>query len=338
MCVHAGPGPPPGALVFRVVAPRSIPHGAAMQPPFETDSVSPQTPLVEEGAAWLAGWARSSPSPGGPAVAEVVAAARVLCDAQPAMAAFVALATRAVSVARKAEIEEAPPAERVERIVKAIETWHADFTAAGEAIVRASPEALPATGWIATFTRSSLVERALLAAHEAGRPLHVLCAESRPMNEGRDLAVALAARGVPAWLAVDGALGLLLPQAAALWLGVDAVREHTFVAKAGTYGLVLVAREINLPVWLFAQRAKFLPDRCRRLALPRRDPAEVWPDAPSGVNVVNLPFEEVPLGLARGVLTEGGFLGPREVEDAAASTPVAPELLDPAPPLAATPR
>jgi hypothetical protein len=45
--------------------------------------------------------------------------------------------------------------------------------------------------------------------------------------------------------------------------------------------------------------------------------------------VVNLPFEEVPLALVRGVLTENGVLGAREIEDAAGSTPVADELLAP---------
>ncbi|MEO6462771.1 MAG: hypothetical protein ABIP29_06820, partial [Candidatus Eisenbacteria bacterium] len=132
-------------------------------------------------------------------------------------------------------------------------------------------------------------------------------------------------------LAVDGALGLLLPQAGAVWLGADAVREQTFVGKAGIYGLLLIARELNLPAYVLAQRAKFLPDRCRRLTLPRRDPAEVWADTPRGVHVVNVPFEEAPLSLVRGVLTEGGFLGPREVTDAAGVAMVAPELLEAAP-------
>ena len=73
-------------------------------------------------------------------------------------------------------------------------------------------------------------------------------------------------------------------------------------------------------------------DRCRRLTLPRLDPDAVWPDAPASVRVVNLPFEEVPLALVRGVRTEGGFLGPREIEDAAGVAQVAPELLAPSPP------
>lgn len=312
---------------FAIVAPRPIAHRAAMRPPLAFDSISPQSPLVDEGAAWLIDRVGET----GGDVPSVVAAAQALADAQPAMAALVGLGSRAILVARKAELDEAPPAERAARAQAAIETWRADFVHAGEEIVRRSAEALPASGWVATLTRSSLVERSLLAAHAGGRAIHVVCAESRPMNEGRQLAATLAEAGISVWFAVDGAEGLLLPQAGAVWIGADAVREKTFIGKAGTYGLLLVAREVSVPVYVFAQRAKFLPDRCRRLTLPRRDVAEVWPDAPRGVNVVNVPFEEVPLALVRGVVTENGFLGLREVEDAAGTSLVAAELLENAP-------
>jgi translation initiation factor 2B subunit (eIF-2B alpha/beta/delta family) len=275
--------------------------------------------------------------PAGLAAAPDALASRVraLADAQPAMAALVALGTRVLLVDRKAVKEEATPAERHRRVVEALAAWRADWRAAGDAVVRQAQAVLPSSGWVATTTRSSLVERALLAAHAAGASLRVLCSESRPMNEGRMLAARLAEAGVPVWQAVDGALPLLLPQAGAVWVGADAVRERTFVSKAGTWALLLAARELNVPVWALAQRAKFLPGRCRRLTLPQRAPVEVWDGAPAGVHVVNLPFEEVPLALVRGVITESGVLGAREAEDAAAGSQVAAELLEPAAPGAA---
>src|SRR5262245_34437032 len=92
------------ATFSRLSACGAIPHGALMRPPIAFDSVSPQSPLVAEGAAWLAGQVRDGVGDED----AVVAAGRALCDAQPAMAAFVALATRAILVARKAATEEAP--------------------------------------------------------------------------------------------------------------------------------------------------------------------------------------------------------------------------------------
>jgi len=301
-----------------------------MQPPIAFDSIAPQSELVERACSWLAERLAAAETPASP---DALAALCVeLADAQPAMAALIALGTRLLAVAHKAAAEEVLPGEARRRVEEALAAWRADWHAASENVVRQAQAVLPASGWVATMTRSSLVERTLVAAHAAGRPVRALVSESRPMNEGRALAGALADAGIATWLAVDGALALLLPQAGALLLGADAVRQTTFVSKAGTYGLLLVARELNVPAFVLAQRAKFLPDRCARLTLPRRDASEVWADAPEGVQVVNLPFEEIPLALVRGVVTESGFLGHRELADAAASALVAPELLAPAPP------
>jgi translation initiation factor eIF-2B subunit delta len=321
----------------QVVAAAELGHAGptmtSAPPPFAHDSISPQSEMMDSAVAWLTGrvaaldtTAATEWTPG------LERACVELADAQPAMAALVALGTRALAVAAKADDEAAPEAEKRGRVQEAIEAWRRDWTEAGEGVVRQAQAAFPESGWVATTTRSSLVERALLAAHAAGRAVRVLCAESRPMNEGRMLAAALARAGVPVWLTVDGALGLLLPQAGALWVGVDAVRESTFVTKAGTQALLLVARELNVPAYALAQRAKFLPDRCHRLTLPRRDAEEVWPDAPPGIQVVNPPFEEVSLALVRGVITESGFLGPREIADAASVALVAEALREPAPP------
>ena len=288
---------------------------------------------MAEACAWLDA-ELAADSPGAPAApaATVAFEARVrelalaLCDAQPAMAALLSLGTRVLVVAEKATQEDATPAEARVRVLAALAAWRADFAQASEAVARQAQAVLPASGWIATTTRSSLVERTLLLARAEGRALHVLLGESRPMNEGRGLAGSLAAAGIATWFAVDGALPLLLPQAGAFLVGADAVRGRSFLTKAGTYALLLVARELSVPAYVIAQRAKFVSDRCTRLALPRRDPAEVWPDAPAGVLVVNAPFEEAPLGLVRGVITESGFLGPREIVDAADSAPIADAL------------
>jgi len=294
------------------------------RPPIAFDSISPQSSLVTRACTWLLEeLARPDDTPVQERVKE---RALALVDAQPAMGALFSLGTRLLAVADKASKDEAPPAESVARVVEGLKAWRADFAAASEAVTRAAVEIFPASGWVATTTRSSLVERTLLLAHAEGRPVHVLLAESRPMNEGRGLATALAGAGVPTWFAVDGALPLLLPQAGAFLVGADAVREKSFLAKAGTYALLLVARELNLPAYVLAQRAKFVSDRCTRLTLPRRDAAEVWPEAPAGVLVVNAPFEEAPLGLVRGVVTESGFLGPREIEEAAGAALIASAL------------
>ncbi len=304
----------------------AAPMPSSVQPPIAFDSISPQSPLVSRACGWLL--EELARPDAAPTHERVRGLALALVDAQPAMGAFFALGTRLLAVSDKAAQEAAGPEESLTRVTEAVKAWRADFAAASEAVPRAAIEVIPASGWVATTTRSSLVERTLLLAHRARLPVKVLLAESRPMNEGQGLARVLAEEGVPVWYAVDGGLPLLLPRAEAFLVGADAVREKSFVTKAGTYALLLAARELNLPAYVLAQRAKFVSDRCTRLALPRRAAEEVWPDAPRGVAVVNAPFEEVPLALVRGVVTESGFLGPREIADAAGVTPTAPELRD----------
>jgi translation initiation factor 2B subunit (eIF-2B alpha/beta/delta family) len=295
-----------------------------MPSPIAFDSVSPQSSLVAVACDWLAHELALPAAE--PPHERVRALTLALADAQPAMAAFLSLGTRLLAVSEKAAIEEAPTPEALARVQSALAAWRADFAAATDEVPRQAQAVLPASGWVATTSRSSLVERTLVLAHEAGRKVNVLLSESRPMNEGQGLAQALAGHGVASWYAVDGALALLLPQAGVFLVGADAVREKTFVAKAGTYPLLLVARELSLPAYVLAQRAKFVSARCTRLTLPRRTGDEVWADPPRGVAVVNAPFEEAPLALVRGVVTESGFLGPREIEDAASVAPIAPEL------------
>src|SRR5207249_77534 len=90
-------------------------------------------------------------------------------------------------------------------------------------------------GWIATLSASGAVRDALLEAHRAGRGPRVLVAESRPRREGRALAAALAAAGIPVWLVVDAALPLVLSQARMVWLGADAITERGVINKVGSF-------------------------------------------------------------------------------------------------------
>jgi len=248
----------------------------------------------------------------GPATESLIPALRRICRAQPAMGSVLRLASRILEVATSAEHAGTDPDRAVSEIQLAIGAFLADFDVATEAIVERGAELVPSSGWVATYSRSSLVERVLLATAARRRPLFVLLTESRPQLEGRELARKLAGAGVPCWLTVDAAGGLLLPQARAMLLGADAVLPKTFVNKAGTYALLLAARELNVPAYALAQRAKFVSSGAKLLELGERDPSPVWEEAPAGVSVRNLAFEESPLSLLRGVVVEDGVLPPGE--------------------------
>jgi translation initiation factor eIF-2B subunit delta len=229
------------------------------------------------------------------------------------MAVIQRLAARVLETAEAAGRSDEAPEAAASRITESLDSFVGDYREAGRSIVQhAGRELIPDAGWVASFSRSSLVERTLLAAHQAGRDIQVLLGESRPLYEGRELSTRLTAAGVQCWLTVDAACGLLLPRADVLIVGADAVRPRTFVNKVGTYSLLLIARELNLDCYALAQREKFLPADAALFALDERQPSEVWADPTPGVQVRNPTFEEIPLGLLRGVMTEGGLLPPGE--------------------------
>src|SRR5262249_10323370 len=176
---------------------------------------------------------------------------------RPAMGAVFRLASRALEVATTAEHRGDPPDKAHEEIERAIEAFVADFEEAGEAVVRQAHTVFPASGWVATYSRSSLVESLFLDVAKSGAQVRVLLSEGRPLLEGRRLAQSLTEAKIPVWLTVDSAAVLLLPRAAALFVGADTVLPKMFVNKVGTYALLLAARELNVPAYALAQRAKF---------------------------------------------------------------------------------
>lgn len=264
-----------------------------------------------------------------PSVSSLLPGLRRLVAEQPAVGALHRLAGRVVETARAAERAGLDAASARREIADAVRAFAADFEAAGERVVQqAAEELLPAEGWVATVSRSSLVERAFLAASRRGKRCGALVAESRPLWEGRTLAKSLHAAGLPVLLATDAALPLLLARADLVVVGADAVRPRTFVNKVGTGAVLLAARELARPAHALSQTAKFLPGRVPLLDLPARDPAQVWESAPPGLLVVNPTFEEVALALLRSVVTERGFLPPGEAGSVAENTSLAAELTE----------
>jgi len=154
----------------------------------------------------------------------------------------------------------------------------------------------------------------------------VLVAESRPLLEGRGTARALAAAGIETWIVADAALPLLISQAAAVWLGADAVTEQGVINKIGSYTAALAAREHGVPVWSIAVRRKLMPGGTAALGITEMPASELWEDAPKGVRPRNVYFEMVPAPLLRGVVVEDGVLGATECAVAARDRELPPEL------------
>ncbi len=259
------------------------------------DNRSGAAELVSRAARELARWAA------GRSQGEIVAAARELVRAQPRMAPMLHLAGAVL-----AEPQEA---------AGACERFLAQLTGAAACVAHHAAALVSQDDVVATHSRSSTVLAALKQAAAQGRRFTVLVTESRPLAEGVTLARELAAAGLPVRLFTDAAVGSIASEARIVLVGADAVTQEGVVNKAGTWPLALAARERAVPVYALATREKFVPSDYELPPEAPREPDEILPGAPPGIEIVNRYFETTPLDLFHGLVTEDGVLPPETVRN-----------------------
>jgi translation initiation factor 2B subunit (eIF-2B alpha/beta/delta family) len=104
---------------------------------------------------------------------------------------------------------------------------------------------------------------------------------------------------------IDMALFERLPEAQVMLVGADAVFPHGVVNKLGTHALVQLAQLHHLPVYSLCATNKFLPaDAASLLHIAEHPGDEVWPEAPTTVQVPNRYFDTTPLSLFTGIISD----------------------------------
>ncbi|MGD2068320.1 MAG: hypothetical protein PVI57_06500 [Gemmatimonadota bacterium] len=243
-----------------------------------------------------------------------------ILDAQPAMAPLVCLARVVLeSVAQVGSVEE------VRRVAaRTAEDFRSGVDERTREVGRRAAAHLPRDGTVVTLSSSSTVRAALLQG-TADPGLRVVCLESRPMQEGRMLADAMARAGVRAIYAVDAAAGALLEDADLLLLGADSIGDAGVVNKIGSALLAREAARLGLPVVVTADTTKLLPPGFPQHVADDRPPEEVW-RAPSGVHVWNRYFEVVSSDHVSVIVTEEDDLTPADVGALREALTVPPEV------------
>lgn len=234
----------------------------------------------------------------------VAAVASAVCEAQPSMAPVwnaAALALRADggdALVRYGQLLDRAPRALARVAVSTLLAGHTPGT--------------PLT--VLTVSASDSVRRALLDVSRRC-PLRVLCAEGRPLLEGRRLAAALAADGVATTLCTDAAVSSVGQASHAVVVGADAVTPDWFLNKCGTHQTVEVAAARGMSVYVVASRDKLIhPLLAPRLTLSAGAPSEVWADSTPGVEIANPYFERIPIGGLTGIITDIGLVGSASVE------------------------
>lgn len=168
---------------------------------------------------------------------------------------------------------------------------------------------------IATYSRSSLVERALLRLNREGVRLEVVVSEGRPGLEGVTLAETLAKNSLDVTLCVDAALPELIKGCGALVIGADAVTTSRFCNKIGSGAMCRAAVEGGVPVFVITTADKFLPEQLEsKYRIIDRPPEEIVNSPPPNIKIVNRLFEWVDNLCVNGFISAEGLLKPDEVE------------------------
>ncbi len=163
------------------------------------------------------------------------------------------------------------------------------------------------------------------AAVEAGKRVHLLAGETRPLLQGSRLtAWEMVSDGVPVTLMVDAAAGQAFRRysVTCVLVGADRITANGDVAnKIGTYTLAVLAEKHQVPFYVAAPISSIdlsLPDG-EGIPIEERPPEEVTSIAgvrlaPEGVAVINPAFDVTPHDLISAIITERGIARPPYVE------------------------
>ncbi len=169
---------------------------------------------------------------------------------------------------------------------------------------------------IATYSRSSLVEKALIRMVNNNPDINILLSESRPGNEGITLAKKLMQFNGKVTICVDAAMPLLMERADCLLIGADMISYRGFVNKIGTNILCRTAELMDIPVYILATTYKFLSKELQRFFQIKDYPGELFLDLDSDdISIFNQQFEWCELDPVKGIITELGNLPVIEIFD-----------------------
>lgn len=143
----------------------------------------------------------------------------------------------------------------------------------------------------------------------------VTVCEGRPRSEGARLAAEVGAQAIPVRLVTEAQLELMAPECDVAVAAVERVLpDGSAVAPVGTAVLARLCAAHDVPFYGVAEHGRWVPegDALAHFGRERRPPAEVLPQPPQGVQVVNIAYDRTPPELIAGYLTESGIVTPQQ--------------------------
>tara|TARA_Y100000310_G_scaffold176287_1_gene176427 strand:- start:2002 stop:2688 length:687 start_codon:yes stop_codon:yes gene_type:complete len=155
---------------------------------------------------------------------------------------------------------------------------------------------------------SNTVMAALTYAHGRGKKIEVYCTETRPVYQGRTLAMHLAKHKIKVTQYVDLAIWIAIKQSQVVFLGADAILKRGkkikgVVNKIGSYNIGMLAKQFKKPVYILADSWKAVSS----IPIEQRDPKEVWDTEIKSIKIENPAFDVLPAKYITAIITEEGI-------------------------------
>ena len=134
-------------------------------------------------------------------------------------------------------------------------------------VIKKASELIEQDSIILTHSFSSMVFEALKKAKKE-KNFKVICTESRPKNEGVELAKRLDELGIDTTLIIDAAAPYLVKEVDLILFGADGIGDFGLVHKIGTFAITLAAKEYDKKVYSLATKRRFWP---KNFKLPKEN-------------------------------------------------------------------
>ena len=178
---------------------------------------------------------------------------------------------------------------------------------------------------IFTHCYSSAVRNIFEKADDANIDMKIFNMETRPVFQGRLTAKKLSEIGINVTMCLDSAAPFVVSNKSGRDLDIDLVLigadsislNGSTINKIGGYGMSLSAFHENIPVYVVTSLLKIKKGQNDFMDIPveTRSFKDIWPEAPIGINIMNLAFDVIPSEFITGFITEFGIIKPEEIKE-----------------------
>ena len=210
----------------------------------------------------------------------------------------------------------------VKTAINASETYFKMITETAETAIQNWKWLIKNGDAVFTYCHSGSAIKTILANRKKWVDFVVYNWETRPLYQGHKTAMDFLEAWVKITMVTDNAAPFIIDDSDPMWLdincviiGCDAIKLNwSIINKIWSFGICSTAYHSKIPVYIAWNLLK--TDIHDDVHIETRDPKEVWPDKPEGLEIINFAFDQIPAKYISWIITEFGIVKPSELKAA----------------------